>query len=261
MRGLFVVVALALHAAPSFAGAPEFVATGVLAAGAIASVREIRVASFRVRACDVVDGLSPEAAGVDLGPAPALGGTRIIDRDEIVRALRAHDIDDPGNVPASVRVLRRARTLQPADVDRLVRETLGSKLPRGVALSAVHPGRPLDVPDGWTRATVDVPRPPRRTGPLASTASVVFFEDAQALVRVAVPVDLTLSEEAAIPDLQHGARVTLVVRRGLVEVTSSATAGADADVGAVLPVVLHPAGRIVRARLEDLEHAVMLDVP
>jgi hypothetical protein len=246
-RGVLVVMALALRASPSFAGAPE--------------VREIRVAGSRVHACDVVDGLSPEAGGVDLGPAPAPGGSRIIDHDEIVRALRAHDLDAPIGVPASVRVLRRVTTLQPGDLERLIRETLGPKLPRGVTLGAVHPGRPLDVPDGWTRATVDIPRPPRRTGPLASTARVVFFEDAQALSSVAVPVDLTLSEEAAIPDLQHGARVTLVVRRGLVEVTSSGTAGADADVGAVLPVVLHPSGRIVRARLEDVEHAILLDGP
>jgi hypothetical protein len=247
MRPLIVAALLAFVSTPCFAAGPK--------------VQEIRVASSRVSVGDVVLGLGPEAAGIDLGPAPAMGGSRVIDREEIVRVLHDHDIDDAEHVPASVRVLRKTKRVEPTDIELLVRQGVTSKLTRGVTLSAVHPGRAIDVPDGFTRVTVDLPRPPRRTGPVSSAVSLVFFEQSEALLMISVPVDLTLSEEAAIPDLVHGARVTLVVRRGLVEVTSSGTAGADADIGGILPVVLHPSGRVVRARLEDPEHAVALDSP
>jgi hypothetical protein len=87
---------------------------------------------------------------------------------------------------------------------------------------------------------------------------VSFMERAQLLCALSVPVDLLLSPEAAIFDLTRGARVVLMVRHGLVEVTvSGATAAADADVGSLVPVVLHPSGRVLSARLEDREHAVV----
>ena len=53
-----------------------------------------------------------------------------------------------------------------------------------------------------------------------------------------------------------GLAITLVIRRGLVEVSSAGTAGADADVGDLVPVVLSPSGRTISARLEDADHAL-----
>ena len=51
----------------------------------------------------------------------------------------------------------------------------------------------------------------------------------------------------------------LVVRKGLVEVSIAGVAGSDADVGGVLPVVLRPSGRVLRARAVDRDHALALE--
>jgi hypothetical protein len=59
----------------------------------------------------------------------------------------------------------------------------------------------------------------------------------------------------------RGGALTLVVRRGLVEVTSAAVAGADADIGNILQVTLRPSGRTVRARLVEKDLAELVESP
>jgi hypothetical protein len=231
------------------------------AALALPAVPEIGVAGSRVRIGDLVKGATSVAADVDLGPAPAAGGSRLIEREEMVQALRSRQIVEPRNLPAIVRVVRKMKRLWPADLELIVRDALSGKMSPGVSLSAVHPQQFVDVPEGCTRVTADLTRPPHRTGPFPSTVRVTFYDAAQALWILTVPVDLTLSEQAAVPDVQRGARVTLVIRRGLVEVSSAATAGGDADVGGLVPVVLHPSGRVIQARLEDKDHAIAVDAP
>jgi hypothetical protein len=243
----FAVLAVVASQTPSFAAAPK--------------PREVTVASSRVHVGDLVAGLAPDAAGIDLGPSPAAGGSRIVDRAEIAEALRTHDIESPAVLPTSVRVIRKMKRLEVADIEQIVRQGLSGGLTRGVTLDAVHPPTPVNVPDGWTTIKTEVPRPPRRTGAVACEASVTFYENTQALWMMSVPVELMLSHEAAVADVVHGTRITLVIRRGLVEVSAAGTAGADADIGDLVPIVLHPSGRTVLARLEDSDHAVALDTP
>ena len=82
-----------------------------------------------------------------------------------------------------------------------------------------------------------------------------------ALWRLSVPLELNLSQEATVYDVTRGSRVTLVIRRGLIEVSSVGTAGADADVGDLVPVILTPSGRTLSARLEDKDHAALVGAP
>ncbi len=234
-----------------------------LARPAVASPpARVSVTGPRVRVGDVLPDAPPDAAAVDLGPAPAPGGTRLIEREAILRALRERQATEPARIPESIRVSRRTRTLTAAEVERLVRDALPpERLPRGAALTAVRPPRALEVPAGWTAVAAELPRPPRRAGPFATTAYVSFLLDGDTLARIPVPVELTLPAGAAAPDLARGAAVTLVVRRGLVEVRASASAGADANVGDTLPVVLRPAGRVLRARLIERDLAIALEEP
>jgi flagella basal body P-ring formation protein FlgA len=109
--------------------------------------------------------------------------------------------------------------------------------------------------------SVELARPPRRVGPFSATAYLDLRRGDELIARVPVRVDLTLSAEAATPDLARGAAVTLVVRHGLVEVRASGSATADADVGETLPVMLRPSGRIIRARLIEPALAVALEEP
>jgi hypothetical protein len=221
---------------------------------------EISVSRSEVHMGDIIADLEPGSAALDLGPAPAANGSRVIDRDEIVRLFHEHGVDPPHVLPSAVRIIRKMQRLEARDIADLVRGDLVESPPRGVTVVDVHGAR-TSVPGGWTRTTCEIPRPPHRTGPLTSQASLTFYENEQALWRISVPVDLSLSHEAMAYDLARGSRVTLVVRRGLVEVSSTGTAGADADVGDLVPVILLPSGRTLSARLEDKDHAVSLGAP
>ena len=74
-----------------------------------------------------------------------------------------------------------------------------------------------------------------------------------------VPVDLLVSEDGAAYDAPRGAAVTLIVRRGFVEIRAAGFAGADADVGDPVPIQLRPSGRIVRARLSSRDEAIAME--
>jgi hypothetical protein len=243
MRAAFVLASVLLWATASAASPGEPHPT------------EIPVSSSHLRMGDIIADLDPESAAFELGPAPAASGSRIIDRDEIVRTFREHNTEPPRVLPFAVRVVRKMRRLEPRDIAELVHEGLRENLPRGATLSGVR-GTRTQVPDGWTRVTCEVPRPPHKTGAVASSVSLTFFEGEQALWRISVPVDLALSAEATIYDVTRGSHLTLVIRRGLVEVGAAATAGADADVGDLVSVTLTPSGRTLSARLEDKDHAV-----
>jgi hypothetical protein len=247
MRTRLLIASLLFWTQASFAGTPPH-------------MTEISVSSSHLRVGDILADLAPDAAAYDLGPAPAANGSRIVDRDEIVRAFHDHNAEPPRVVPSAVRIVRKMRRMEAHEIADLVRAGLSENMPRGAAITNVRATR-TSIPDGWTRATCEVARPPHRTGALTSSASLTFFENEQALWRISVPIDLSLDQDAKLYDLARGGRVTLVIRRGLVEVGAAGTAGADADVGDLLPVILSPSGRTISARLEDNEHAVAVGTP
>jgi hypothetical protein len=153
------------------------------------------------------------------------------------------------------------RALTPDAVERLVREAAGATaLPRGARLAGVRAPR-LQVPSGWTSVALEVPRLPRRAGPLRMNATLRFLRAGESLAAAVVPLELLLPPEAATPTLARNAPVTLVLRAGLVEVSTAAWAGADADLGDTLPVVLRPSGRVLPARLVSPDRAEALEGP
>ncbi len=52
-----------------------------------------------------------------------------------------------------------------------------------------------------------------------------------------------------------------MVRQGLIEVRIGASAGADANIGDMLPVVLRPSGRVLQARLIEPTVALAVEGP
>ena len=229
-----------------------------IAASAPAAPRVVEVASSRIHFRDlgIAGAVVPD---VDLGPAPALGATRTIDREEIARALTAANATSIPKLPAQLRITRRARRLTTADVDRMVRAGIETaRLPRGATVTTVR-GAATQVPEGFDRVTVDLPSLPRRAGHVTVTAAVSFVSESDVLARITVPIDFDVPAEALIPDVAKGAAIQLMVRRGLVEVSIGAVAAADGDTGGVLPVMLKPSGRVVRARIVDKDHCVSIE--
>lgn len=223
-------------------------------------VHQVSVARTRVLLADVVARLAPELARIDLGPAPAPGGSRLLTRDEIKRAVEGAHAKAPAVLPAAVRVVRRMQKVTVSDLEQLTRKALdGPALPRGAALAAVHPAGAVNVAAGWDSVRASLPKKPHRAGVLRSTAVLTFAAGADTLATVVVPVELSLTPEAAAWDLPKGGAVKVVVRRGAVEVEAAAVSTANADVGSVFPAVLRSSGRVLRVRLLDKEHAELVE--
>lgn len=251
-----LLLALLVNVAKAEGAAPE--APARVAAGP-AAIPRVEVRGAKVHARDILGASAPD---VELGPTPPIGASRIVERGEIERAFAAAGEAPPRKVPAAVRVARRSRRLTAAEVADAIRSALASaRLPRGAALSDVRAAA-VEVPAEFQRVTVDLPVLPRRAGPATAQATVTFLDgEGAALHKTITPIVLALPPDAAFAEIPRGAPITLVIRRGLVEVSVAGVAAIDSDVGAVLPVTIKPSGRVLRARSIDKDHAVALEDP
>jgi hypothetical protein len=223
--------------------------------------REVVVTATRLHVGDVAPDANTDAAAVDIGPSPSAGGSRLVTRGEIIAALEAKQLPCPSTIPDAVRVFRKAKHLAQVDVNALVRDALVQKpLGRGVALVAVRADHPVDVADGWARIDVDVPRAPKRQGTFATAAIASFMSpEGEAIARISVPLELGVSAEGSTYDAARGGAVTLVIRRGYIEVRAGGISMADGDVGDVVPIQLRQSGRVLRARLVSRDEAVAVE--
>lgn len=232
---------------------------GSLLSSAAPAITTVEIASARLRVGDFVKDAAPNEAAIDLGPAPATSGSRLLSRGEIERLLKDAGYAKKVRLPEAMRVVRKMKKLDADAFEAEVRKA--AALPRGVSLAAVRAPRATDVPDGFDRVTLDVGKVSRRAGSQPVTARVAFLRGEELLATVTLPVELLVSAEAARPDAPRGTPITLVVRHGLVEVTTSGVAGADADVGAVLPVTVRATGHVVKAKLVEPARAVLVEAP
>jgi hypothetical protein len=221
---------------------------------------KVEVNTARIHSKDVIG--SGFGTDVDLGLSPAIGTSRIIERAEIERAYVSASAKLPKKIPASVRITRKTRRLAASEVVSAVREALADKpLPRGATLMSVRAAASTDVPADYHHVKVEMPTTlPRRAGPTTIQAIVSFIGDADVVIHKSlIPLEIVQPPEAAFAEIQKGAPISLVVRRGLVEVSVPAFATVDADVGNVIQVTLKPSGRVLRARAIDKDHAVALE--
>ncbi len=231
----FFAVALQVAASPATGATP---------------VKEVQVMGPRVHLIDVVPTAPAAFATADLGPAPAPGGSRFVTQEELRTAAAGASAKVIASLPPAIRVVRKMRKLTAVDLERETRKAiLATGLRRGVTIAAVRAPKSSEIADGWTSITASVPKPPRRAGRVPTTAALTFSRGAEILARLAVPIDLDLAAEAAIPDIAKGAALAVTVKMGLVEITAAALAAADADIGEELLVTLRPSGRVLRAVL------------
>lgn len=223
-------------------------------------IPEVAIARTRVRLDDLVPHAAPEIGALDMGPAPAPGGARVVTRAELKQAIEEAKSKLPKALPAAVRVVRKMAQLGPAEVETITRRAMdAAPLGRGATLQAVHPAGPARIPAGWDSVRASIPRRPHRTGVVRATCLLVFSAGPDTIGELTVPVDLALSLEAAAYDLPKGGPLLVVVRRGSIEVEAPAIAAADADIGNVLPVMLKSSGRVVRVKLVDKDHGELVE--
>jgi len=169
-----------------------------------------------------------------------------------------------GAAPTSLRhdPPKTTHRLSAVELDRTAREAMTlapPKLPKHATLSAVRCSTSPEVPVSPKLVTLDVSPVPRRAGAVPVTAVLAFYKDDDAPIRVPITLDLDVPASALVADVPKGAGVTLVVTRGLVEVTTSAVTSSDGDLGDVVQVLLKPSGRALRARLVATDRAVAVE--
>lgn len=145
------------------------------------------------------------------------------------------------------------------EITRAAIAASGARLPKGATIAAVHATASVDVPATRDRVTIEVTAPPRRAGSVNTTAVLTFWKAADVTARLPIIIELSVPPEALVFDVSKGAPLSLVVRRGLVEVTAPAVLAADADVGDVVQVLLRPSGRALRAQLVTKDRALAVE--
>jgi len=167
--------------------------------------------------------------------------------------------------PAAGKPAPTMRRLQASEVTELARAAItagGSRLPKGATLvtaRATLATPATEIPIAPSRISLEVTPPARKAGPVRATGVLVFWRDVEVAARLPVQLDLSVSPEALVYDVPKGATVTVVVRRGLVEVSSTAVSSADADVGDVVQLLLRPSGRAIRATVIAKDRAVAVE--
>lgn len=225
-------------------------ALGAAPAQAAPKPRQVQVAAARLSLADVLP-QRRDLSVVDLGVAPAAGGTRLMTREQMQKALKhaqeaGHEIQlGKDKLPRSVRFVRKMETLSVVQLERVVRAAV--KVPTGVRLTSLSLSRALKVPAGWTRAHAELPRHPRRAGDWRTSIRLSFLVGGSSVAVLSVPAKFKISAQAARPDVSRGAALVVVVVRGRVEIRTRGVADGSADVGDMLPVRV--GNKVFQARL------------
>ncbi len=162
---------------------------------------------------------------------------------------------------AKPKTTRHPAASELTELARTAITTSAARLPKGATLVAARSsaGGLVGIPIAPTRVTIDVTPAPRRAGTVNATAVLVFWKEGDVSTRVPLTLELSVPPEALLYDVQKGSVLTLVVRRGLIEVSVQAVASADADVGDVVQVLLRPSGRALRAQVIAKDRALAVE--
>lgn len=146
-----------------------------------------------------------------------------------------------------------------AEITRAAVASSGTRLPKGATITSVHATATADIPAARDRVTIEVTAPARRSGAVSTPALLTFWKAADITARLPIIIELSVPPEALVFEVPKGAALSLVVRRGLVEVTAPAVLAVDADIGDVVQVLLRPSGRALRAQLVARDRALAVE--
>jgi flagella basal body P-ring formation protein FlgA len=213
-------------------------------------------ASARVQAEDLtVEGESvplyavlPALQGTELGElvvaeAPLPGETRVVRASDIKAVLKANGRDARGlDLPRSVRLVRKARSVSDSELGQRVREAVAAQIaPCHVQSLSTLP--PVSIGGGdYQIETTITPRRESGRAPL-----VITVKQGERTQRISAQAELS----CPAPVIQPGMGVTLVSIRGPVRVSAPATAHQAGRVGDEVRVTNQVTRKQVRARVLD----------
>ena len=184
-----------------------------------------------------------ELAGLDLGPAPPPGSSRLLARAEVEAQLRAAGDDAKSlRMPGALRVKSASKRWSPEELRDALTPKLLAALPLGLTLKAAKLNRSIVTSPSVVIGAAHFPKFPKREGELTLTASVDLEQDGVTVMRVPVTVVVLVSEAATHATASKGARVKLVIAHGPARVSALATALSDTELGelGMFRVIEHP---------------------
>lgn len=190
----------------------------------------------------------PALAGTELGSmvvadAPLPGESRVVRASDIKALLKARGADARGlALPRSVRLVRRARSINEAELTKRVREAVASQIaPCQVASLSSLPTVSLGAGEYEVIAQTSARRNDGRA-PLAIT-----LKQGERSQRISAQLEVS----CPAPVIQPGANVRLVVIHGAVRVSAPATAHQPGRVGDEIRVTNQVTKRQMRGRVLD----------
>ncbi|MFO0676809.1 MAG: hypothetical protein U0169_09750 [Polyangiaceae bacterium] len=142
-------------------------------------------------------------------------------------------------------------------LESLARKAFDDATRKGVRLTWVRGPRSVRIPAGRDDVTLDVPRLPKRVGASSVVAMLRFVRGGEDLAKIPVTLGVDVSREGALAAVPRGRVLTVTLRRGDVEIVTSAVVSQDAEVGDVVPATLRPSGKAVRIRVDSRERGTV----
>ncbi|MCH2108735.1 MAG: flagella basal body P-ring formation protein FlgA [Polyangiaceae bacterium] len=218
----------------------------------------IEITAHRIHLGALVPGLSGTLGAIDLGPAPPPGKTVFLEKKELESRLRSLGIATSRlQLPTGIRVRSAARRYTPQELVSRLEPVINSSLPVGVTLEElrIRPGKVLSPEIRFGRIRMPQFRPREGRQSQVATAEVLWGE--RVVLRLPVHLKVHVDREAFRQIVPRGSLITVVIRRGLVEITASAETLAEASVGESVNLKVGSTRKVLGARLVDTGRAVL----
>ncbi len=211
---------------------------------------ERTVDGARVTLKDVVPTAPEDLAGIDLGPAPPAGSSRLIARAELARAIRSAGAKPKEvKLPKVVRIVTASKRWGPADIESAASPLITARLSQGIVLKRLSVRRSVTTPKSAKLTVAKIPKLPKRVGTTTTTVTIAWRADGRIVARAPVAAVLDIDENGARSTIARGARVYLVIERGPARVAATAVALADVDLHEVGRFRVESTKKILRARV------------
>ena len=210
----------------------------------------------RVKLVDVVPEVAPGLANIDLGRAPPPGRSRYFSYDEMASRLRAAGVAASRlKLPRGVRVESKARQFSSEELEQMVEESVRKSLPPGIHLEEISVESPLVLSPTVTAGRVRLPHFTTKNGRQAQIGTVEILWGDQVALRLPVKMNVRIDGETVGHIVKRGSSVTLLIRRGSVEISALAQTLSTGRVGDVVSLRVGVTKKVMSARLVAPERA------
>ncbi len=222
------------------------------------TIAQVTIHGPRILLGEVIPSAPNAAQSVDLGASPAPGQSRTITGTEIRQALAKANVTDDVTVALQTRAVRATKTITIAEFVLLAEPEVKRSLRPGVELKSIIPMREVVIPEEASFKSLTMPELPRQKGGFRAMATAEFSDTTGTLVRVLLPVQLDITEQASHADVTKGSRVSASYNGKGLQIETAGVTITDGNVGDTISLQITATKKVVRAKLITAESAEIL---